>query len=186
MALMVVAFLAAWLLLVFTSSSLLSPALLLTPSLQEADETTRESRIRHGIIVDSSSSRNVSPDQPDLPPIVQLSPGTFKYVLVKAQKTTSLPKQQTTLWFVKSASPQECGGPYHRFVAKDLVQRLKSLGWHTVVTGGGRIQYDVVQRHAVVYGYSNRYGKGDHVLAAQLIAQHTDIKAVYDLSDGLY
>lgn len=66
------------------------------------------------------------------------------------------------------------------------MQRLKSLGWHTVVTGGGRIQYDAVQRHAVVYGYSNRYGKGDHVLAAQLIAQHTDIKAVYDLSDGLY
>lgn len=145
----------------------------------------------------NEDSINKDVNQKDLPPLVQLSPGTHKYVLVRAKMkrtraTTSLnadppsPFPSKTLWFVKSASPQECGGAYHRYVAKDLVQRLQSLGWQTRVTGGGRIQYNADEQTALVYGYSNRYGKGDHVLAAKLISENTSVETLYDLADGLY
>mmetsp|Transcript_11995 Transcript_11995/g.23034 ORF Transcript_11995/g.23034 Transcript_11995/m.23034 type:complete len:228 (-) Transcript_11995:235-918(-) len=134
----------------------------------------------------------------DLPPIVQLSPGAHKYVLVKAEKSSpNHPNEnhdiastttKTTQWFVKSASPQECGGPYHRYVAKGLVEQLQALGYfHAIeVTGGGRIEYDTAKQHAIVYGYSNRYGRGDHVLAARLINEHSSIRATYNLSNDLY
>ena len=127
-----------------------------------------------------------------LPPIAQLSPGANKYVLVKAESTTvsnNNPQQKqtaATLWFVKSASPNECGGKYHRHVAKALVKQLESLGYQVEVTGGGRIRYDAETQSAVVYGYSHRYGKGDHVRAAKLIHDNTEIRATYNLSDDLY
>ena len=124
-----------------------------------------------------------------LPPVVQLSHGVNKYVLVTAHEKQDAQNNspiRRQLWFVKSATPQECGGPYHRFVARELVQQLRSLGWETSVTGGGRIDYDATTKQARVYGYSNQYGRGDHVLVAKLIAEHSDIKATYDLSESLY
>lgn len=45
-----------------------------------------------------------------LPPRVSLSPGKNKYVLVRAAHPAT-PEQIE--WFVKSAAPSECGGPYH-------------------------------------------------------------------------
>lgn len=137
-----------------------------------------------------TNNRIISDD--NLPPIVQLSPGINKYVLVKAttgKPRRTSPDEKRILWFVKSATPEECGGKYHRYVAKELVKQLRALGFEVDVTGGGRIQYDSSgpnQGEALVYGYSNRYGKGDHVKTARLISKYTDIKASYNLSDSLY
>ena len=47
-----------------------------------------------------------------LPPRVQLSPGQHKYVLIRATHPGDA-HQQDVQWFVKSAAPSECGGPYH-------------------------------------------------------------------------
>jgi RNA pseudouridylate synthase len=52
-----------------------------------------------------------------LPPRVSLSPGKHKYVLLRAEHpsapTNTTPTNTTVEWFVKSAAPHECGGPYH-------------------------------------------------------------------------
>ena len=123
-----------------------------------------------------------STDNQLLPPRVQLSPGSHKYVVIRA---TNIDKE---IWFVRSASPEECGGPYHANVAEDLVDSLKSLGYSTTVMGGGRIDFldnDEVS-HAHVFGFSYGFGKGDHEKVAKIIEENTDIISTSDVSDGLY
>jgi 23S rRNA-/tRNA-specific pseudouridylate synthase len=118
-----------------------------------------------------------------LPPIVQLSPGTHKYVLVKA-----VDDDDCTHWFVKSASVSECGGPYHADVAQDLVEWIRAAGYDSViVTGGGRISY-MEGREAHVYGFSYGFGKGDHEKVVSLIDEWSQgkIVATFDASRNLY
>jgi 23S rRNA-/tRNA-specific pseudouridylate synthase len=125
-----------------------------------------------------------------LPPTVQLSPGENKYVLMKA-----VSENETVYWFVKSASPEECGGPYHANVAQDVIEWIEAAGFSNVqVTGGGRIDYDPDRKTAHVYGFSYGFGKGDHAQAAELIESFSSqldggddfIKATYDNSNSLY
>jgi len=101
-----------------------------------------------------------------LPPEAILSPGRHKYIIVKAidPSTGDIYK-----WFVKSASPQECGGPYHKDVARDLVEWIEACGYRAVVTGGGRILHNAEKKRALVYGFSYGFGRGDHALAAKVI-----------------
>ena len=116
-----------------------------------------------------------------LPPVVQISPGRNKYVLVKVETQAG-----DVLSFVKSASPKECGGLYHANVAEDLVEWIRAAGYEKLtVTGGGRIDYSPTSNIAKVYGFSYGFGKGDHARAAELIAE-TGIIATYDNSNSLY
>lgn len=130
-----------------------------------------------------------------LPPFVQLSPGKNKYVLAKLRD----PETSKALWFVKSAAPDECGGAYHANVARDLVEWIHAVpGYETVdveITGGGRIDYvpalSSSPSRAHVYGFSYRYGKGDHARAAAFISSEysrsgTKISVTYDDSESLY
>lgn len=117
-----------------------------------------------------------------LPPRVQLSHGAHKYVLVKATHP-----ERREEWFIKSASSSECGGPYHANVAKELVEWVQAAGYETIVTGGGRIEYDPDTKKACVFGFSYGFGKGDHEKAASIISAWDDsITATFDLSDTLY
>jgi 23S rRNA-/tRNA-specific pseudouridylate synthase len=127
---------------------------------------------------------SISLNPEGLPPQAILSPGRHKYVLVKAidPQTYSIHK-----WFVKSASPQECGGPYHKNVAQDLVEWIEACGYRAVTTGGGRILYQQDAKKALVYGFSYGYGRGDHALAAKTIMESSsEIDAAYDDSPQLY
>ena len=128
---------------------------------------------------------SLSTDDQLLPPRVQLSPGSHKYIVIRA---TSVTETEDELWFVRSASPEECGGPYHANVAQDLLDRLKLLGYNATVMGGGRIDFlanDEVA-HAHVFGFSYGFGKGDHEKVATIIEENSDIIATFDMSDGLY
>jgi 23S rRNA-/tRNA-specific pseudouridylate synthase len=127
----------------------------------------------------SSSSRHFPSDL--LPPRVALSPGKHKYVLVKAVSEAG-----EALWFVKSAAPFQCGGPYHANVAQDLVDGLEAMDYTVTVTGGGRIDFNNINNTARVYGFSYGFGRGNHEMAASLIKQHTGIFAIYDNSLDLY
>lgn len=137
---------------------------------------------------DETSKRPIvatSADEQVLPPRVLLSPGSHKYVVIRAIDPTDSRKE---LWFVRSASPEECGGPYHADVARDLLYRLNSLGYNTKVMGGGRIDFldnDHVS-HAHVFGFSYGFGKGDHEKVSKIIEENTAIIATSDMSDGLY
>lgn len=116
-----------------------------------------------------------------LPQRVKLSPGKNKYVVIEARSRSG-----EALQFVRSASPSECGGPYHADVARDVVGELAKLGYSCSVTGGGRIDY--VTPHAHVYGFSYGFGKGDHELVAKIIEEQSEDEtyATFDTSDGLY
>ena len=118
----------------------------------------------------------------ELPPAVILSEGTNKYVAVRARRAGQ------SYWFVRSAPPAECGGPYHANVAEDLLQKLETLGFSTQVKGGGRIDCMESEgiKHAHIYGFSYGYGKADHEAVAGIIESNTDYVATYDTSDGLY
>jgi hypothetical protein len=112
---------------------------------------------------------------------VQLSPGQNKYVMIKAIH----PSLERPEWFVKTASPSECGGPFHADVARGLVNELNVAGFDTIVMGGGRIDYDSVKNHARVYGFSYGFGKGDHEFASLLIEQE-GFNSSFDNSDAFY
>jgi hypothetical protein len=119
-----------------------------------------------------------------IPPQVALSPGVHKYVLVKATHSS----KDDERWFVKSAAPSECGGPYHANVAEELVEWLEAAGYDAIVTGGGRINYNSETKHAIVYGFSYGFGKGDHAKASSSIENWSNgsITSTYDISDSLY
>jgi len=147
----------------------------------------------------SSSSVLYRPEL--LPPRVSLSPGIDKYIVVKAiamipnsneeDKETEITNnnQKKTLWFVKSASIEECGGPYHAHVARDLVDWLKALDFISDfrVMGGGRIDYNTTKSSAHVYGFSYGFGRGNHAKVASIIEEYSPkIIATSDNSPGLY
>ena len=128
---------------------------------------------------DAGDKTNVA--GPPLPQRVRLSPGKNKYVIIEAKS-----RSKETLQFVRSASPSECGGPYHADVARDVIRELTLLGYSCSVMGGGRIDY--VAPHAHVFGFSYGFGKGDHEAVAQIIEGQSDdeIYATFDNADGLY
>lgn len=116
-----------------------------------------------------------------LPPRVSLSKGANKYVLIRATH----PLSEKVEWFVKSAAPNECGGPYHGNVAQDLREWITAAGYTVEVTGGGRIDFD--GSSALVYGFSYGFGKGDHAKAVALIREfQPNIVATFDNAEGLY
>ena len=150
-----------------------------TFSRSDEDEIQRLKKLASQVTGDHETS--VGTDTAVLPPRVQLSPGKNKYVIIKAMRRSSPP-----LRFVRSASPLECGGPYHADVARSVIDALASLGYESTVEGGGRIDY--VYPHAHVYGFSYGFGKGDHELAKKIIEECSDeeIYATFDESDGIY
>jgi Janus/Ocnus family (Ocnus) len=152
------------------------------------DDMTTAAAFDIGLVDRASRPKNrktpLSLNPEGLPPQAILSPGRHKYVLVKAIDPHTYCVHK---WFVKSASPNECGGPYHKNVAKDLVEWIEACGYRAVTTGGGRIQYQQDAKKALIYGFSYGYGRGDHALAAKTIMQwSSDIDAVYDDSPELY
>lgn len=120
-----------------------------------------------------------------LPPRVSLSSGSNKYVLIRA---TNDSLEGEELFFVKSASPDECGGLYHANVAEELLSQLNNLGLTASVIGGGKIDYVETDdlSHAHIYGFSYAFGKGNHEMVASIVEAHTDTVATFDNSGGTY
>ena len=132
---------------------------------------------------------------------VKLSPGSNKYVLARGRLNKEQQQQVNSddfirpsssskcdMWFVRSASPHECGGVYHSDVAQTLKSELLQHSYKiTSIQGGGRIEYDPIAGKAHVFGFSYGYGRGDHKLVSRLIKKHcSDVIATFDDSDDLY
>jgi hypothetical protein len=116
----------------------------------------------------TSINAQISPKPHLLPDRVQLSPGNNKYVLLNAYHPLD---RNAVHWFVKSASPSECGGGFHGNVAQELREWIQAAGYDVNVTGGGRIDYAPDKGQCTVYGSSNGFGKADHSLAASIIRE---------------
>jgi hypothetical protein len=160
-----------------------------------------ESTLKPSHLEEEAKHTPTNPEyRPDLlPPPIMISPGRNKYVVGKLRD----PVTHKNRWFVKSASPEECGGPYHANIADDLEEWIRSVpGFESAeltITGGGRIDYVPSSRdddsedkteNVLVYGFSYRYGKGDHSYVASLIQQYfitnNTVDVSYDTSDDLY
>ncbi|CAJ1943483.1 unnamed protein product [Cylindrotheca closterium] len=147
----------------------------------------KQRRLGLSLVGDDEEFANARVDL--LPPTVQLSQGANKYVLIKVDG-----KDDKIHWFVVSASPSECGGPYHVNVAEDTMEWIRAAGFQRItVTGGGRIDFNPDSGRAHVYGFSYGFGKGDHAKAAELIDAYykenetdVNVKASFDDSDRLY
>jgi 23S rRNA-/tRNA-specific pseudouridylate synthase len=167
---------------------------------QSSDDKTEEEAGKRGAMVLNGEDPEVfaliaptrsnhKPARPELlPPRVQLSPGRNKYVLIRATH----PLDEEPRWFVKSASPEECGGLFHGNVAQDLREWIQAAGYDADVTGGGRIDLrknpETGRDMAIIYGTSHGFGKGDHAKVAALISDWSDgqMDVSYDNSEGLY
>jgi 23S rRNA-/tRNA-specific pseudouridylate synthase len=146
-----------------------------------SEATTNMEDMKNTMLTSKEETASMTSRQDLLPPRVALSPGANKYVIIKATNPDG-----EALWFVKSALPDECGGPYHANVAKDVVEWLEAMDFSVDVTGGGRIDYNPTKKYANVYGFSYGFGKGDHAKVASLIEEHTGVFATYDNSASLY
>ena len=150
------------------------------------DDSSTEAEENSDTVIDvdarSTLSIEIRPDM--LPPSVQLSPGCNKYVVAKLRD----PSTNKLRWFVQSAPM-----PYHAEVAFDLLEWISAVPGYdqtrVEVTGGGRIDYNPSRSTVNIYGFSYRYGKGDHARVANLIENSnvgTDLTVSFDLSDNLY
>lgn len=156
------------------------------PTLAEATTGSNDNSAKIKAMQESSNTNIVEKRQKDISkiPMCQLSPGKNKYVIIKA---TAESARKEPLWFIRSASPHECGGPYHADVARETVSRLNQMGFETQVMGGGRIDFNKETKQALVYGFSYGFGKGDHEFVSLLIEKYDDsISASFDDSDLLY
>lgn len=135
----------------------------------------------------SAMASSMGKEHYDLPPRVILEPGVNKYILIKATSNVTS-GDDGSLWFVKSASPQSCGGPYHADVARELIDDLFTRGYYATVVGGGRIDYVEEIPHAHVYGFSYGFGKGDHLKVTQIIEEWSENQtiATFNNDDSLY
>ena len=155
------------------------------PPLAEATTGSNDSSAEIKAMQKSSNVNIVEERQKDVStvPLCRLSPGKNKYVIIKATES----ERKEPLWFIRSASPDECGGPYHADVARETVSKLNQMGFDTQVTGGGRIDFNEETKRALVYGFSYGFGKGDHEFVSLLIEKYDDsINASFDDSDLLY
>lgn len=161
--------------------------------IQQYEEATSNLSSQHATtsIFDRSRMIESSEQAPSLfhpctlPPKVSLSKGSNKYVIIKAIRKSA---SNDSLFFIKSASPEECSGPYHANVAEELLDQLENLGLKASVIGGGRIDYIETDEiaHAHVYGFSYGFGIGDHEMVAAFIEANSNIVATFDNNDGLY
>mmetsp|Transcript_13220 Transcript_13220/g.20093 ORF Transcript_13220/g.20093 Transcript_13220/m.20093 type:complete len:504 (-) Transcript_13220:2-1513(-) len=163
------------------------PSLRLTTSLEDQAKVAAIKENANLGAAKSTTAASLGNKQFDLPPRVILEPGVNKYILIKATPNVRS-GDESSLWFVKSASPQSCGGPYHADVARDLIEDLTSCGYYATVVGGGRIDYVEEIPHAHVYGFSYGFGKGDHLKVTQIIEEWSEnrIIATFNNDDKLY
>jgi Tfp pilus assembly major pilin PilA len=82
-----------------------------TKMTQIAPDQATTSSDDDAVTTTSETAKALLPRSDLLPPRVSLSPGKHKYVLLRAEHPSA--PNTAVEWFVKSAAPHECGGPYH-------------------------------------------------------------------------
>ncbi len=105
-------------------------------------------------------------------PNISIASGQHKYVLISATEpypdNTNDEEDDTcyTQFFVTSKR----GAAYHRNAAEPYVELLQSKGYkNIVVTGGGRILFDEVDRKIHIYGFSYGFGLADHSRSMEVV-----------------
>jgi len=102
-----------------------------------------------------------------LVPDVALAAGTHKYVLLRVSEPAAGAAARSKV-VVRSADRE-----FHKGVKQELERELRgdprTAALSVACPGGGRIRHEPEAARTFVYGFSNAYGRGDHVLACELI-----------------
>uniref|UniRef100_A0A8D8XZ84 Sex-regulated protein janus-A n=1 Tax=Cacopsylla melanoneura TaxID=428564 RepID=A0A8D8XZ84_9HEMI len=102
-------------------------------------------------------------------PSVEIDPqGTYKYILIKLyeKNVTNEDGSEKFKYLVRGNARGEFHGDiYDAFVAT-LPKTLD-----TECVGGGRIKHNPDEKKILVYGYSQGFGKADHSISKQVLAE---------------
>jgi len=100
-------------------------------------------------------------------PVVDIDgSGTFKYVLLKVNKTVNT-KKENALYLVRGHKWAD----YHADLVEECERQMhdNNLDMEVECVGGGRIQHDCDRKTIIVYGYSVGYGQADHAVTCELL-----------------
>ncbi|XP_029732702.2 sex-regulated protein janus-A [Aedes albopictus] len=98
-------------------------------------------------------------------PPVEIDEGIFKYVLIKVygkeKSDGSEPSKNIVRGFARAN--------WHSDIYDEVSSSLEGLGLATECLGGGRIEHRADRKWIKVYGYSQGYGKADHLEARRIL-----------------
>ncbi|XP_030371473.1 sex-regulated protein janus-A [Scaptodrosophila lebanonensis] len=91
--------------------------------------------------------------------------GIFKYILIKVTGTPDSDGVEPSKIIVRGYADCE----WHA----DIYERVQGLchgtDFDTECLGGGRIEHDPDKKYIKIYGYSQGYGKADHIVSKRII-----------------
>uniref|UniRef100_A0A182N5U6 Sex-regulated protein janus-A n=1 Tax=Anopheles dirus TaxID=7168 RepID=A0A182N5U6_9DIPT len=101
----------------------------------------------------------------DAVPVVEIDEGIFKYVLIKVYAKEQADGTEPSKLIVRGFDRAQ----WHSDIYDEVSSSLMGLGLETECLGGGRIENRPDLKQIKVYGYSQGYGKADHLETRRLL-----------------
>ncbi|XP_058117967.1 sex-regulated protein janus-A-like [Anopheles coustani] len=98
-------------------------------------------------------------------PVVDIDEGIFKYVLIKVYGNEQADGTEPNKLIVRGFNRAQ----WHSDIYDEVSSSLMGLGLETECLGGGRIENRPDLKQIKVYGYSQGYGKADHLETRRLL-----------------
>uniref|UniRef100_U5EVH9 Sex-regulated protein janus-A n=1 Tax=Corethrella appendiculata TaxID=1370023 RepID=U5EVH9_9DIPT len=98
-------------------------------------------------------------------PLVDIDEGIFKYVLIKVYGKEKADGNEPSRTIVRGFNRAE----WHSDIYDEVSSSLQGLGLETECLGGGRIDHRPDLKQIKVYGYSQGYGKADHLESRRIL-----------------
>ncbi|KAF8787341.1 14 kDa phosphohistidine phosphatase-like [Argiope bruennichi] len=111
---------------------------------------------------------------------VKIDDGTFKYILVKVYD----PDNEDSVF--KYIVRGDASAGYHGDIYEVTTPDIEKLGLECECVGGGRIKHDPAAKTIHVYGYSQGYGRADHLQTCRLLKEKYPDYAKIDFSNDGY
>ncbi|XP_058059098.1 sex-regulated protein janus-A-like isoform X2 [Anopheles bellator] len=97
--------------------------------------------------------------------VVDIDEGIFKYVLIKVYAKEQADGTEPSKLIVRGFNRAQ----WHSDIYDEVSSSLMGLGLETECLGGGRIENRPDLKQIKVYGYSQGYGKADHLETRRLL-----------------
>ncbi|KAG8182783.1 hypothetical protein JTE90_018656 [Oedothorax gibbosus] len=111
---------------------------------------------------------------------VRIDNGTFKYILVKVYD----PDNEETI--CKYIVRGDASAEFHGDIYEEITPGIEALGLECECVGGGRIKHDPSGKTIHVYGYSQGYGRADHLISCRLLKEKYPLYTKIDFSNDGY
>ncbi|XP_015908841.1 14 kDa phosphohistidine phosphatase [Parasteatoda tepidariorum] len=119
-------------------------------------------------------------DKLDAVESVRIDDGTFKYILVKVYDPDD--EDGTMKYIVRGSGDAE----FHGDIYEVTTPAIEALGLECECVGGGRIKHNPSEKTIHVYGYSQGYGRADHLITCRLLKEKYPDYTKIDFSNDGY